>query len=266
LDEWNPVDCGDEPYLLAQGLPDVPVAVDGDRYRAAKLAEERFSPDLFLMDDGFQHLRLDRGFDIVLVPEEEVLSAMACLPRGPLREPPSALKEADVLVRVCSDGWKEEDRCVSGEARWRAQAGDIPVHRVRVVPGGLYRLEDGHQVDLQGLGERRIAAFCGIARPNTFWKALDEMGLRLEARRDFPDHHPYSEQDHQDLRSLLEVYDSVVTTEKDAVKIRRYPWPAGTVLVLRLDLALEDESAFWARLAERFPRTKTDGMQGEQGV
>jgi tetraacyldisaccharide 4'-kinase len=266
LDGWNPVDCGDEPYLLAEGLPDVPVAVDGDRYRAAKLAEERFSPDLFLMDDGFQHLRLDRGFDIVLVPEEEVLSAMACLPRGPLREPPSALKAADVLVRVCSDGWKEEGRCVSGEAWWRALAGDIPVHRVRIVPAGLHRLEDGHPVDLQGLGGRRIAAFCGIARPNTFWGALDEMGLRLEAKRDFPDHHPYSEQDHKDLLGLLEVYDSVVTTEKDAVKIRHYPWPEGKILFLRLDLALEDEPAFWARLEERLPRTKTDGTQRVKGV
>jgi tetraacyldisaccharide-1-P 4'-kinase len=92
------------------------------------------------------------------------------------------------------------------------------------------------------------------------------MRLKLVSRRDFPDHHPYSEQDHQDLLGLLEDSDLVVTTEKDAVKVRRYPWPEGKILFLRLDLALENEPAFWARLEEWVPRTKRDGMRGEQGI
>jgi len=266
LDKWNPVDCGDEPYLLAQGLPDVAVAVDGDRYRAARLAEEKFSPDLFLMDDGFQHLRLDRGFDIVLVPEDEVLSGMACLPRGPLREPLSALKEADLLVCVSSEGGKEEGRWVSDEPGWRTLVRDLPVYSAKIVPAGLHRLEDTGQVDSRDLAGRKIAAFCGIARPNAFWRTLDGMGLKLASRKDFPDHHPYSEQDHRDLLGLLEIYDFVVTTEKDAVKIRRYRWPEGKILFLRLDLTLENERAFWARLEERVPRMKRDGMQGEKGI
>jgi tetraacyldisaccharide 4'-kinase len=266
LDKWNPAECGDEPYLLAQSLPDVPVAVDGDRYRAARLAEETFSPDLFLMDDGFQHLRLARGYDIVLVPEDELLSGMACLPRGPLREPPSALKEADVLVCVSPDGRKERGWWVSDERWWRALERDIPVHSAEVVPAGLHKLEDWRQVDSRGLGGRRITAFCGIARPNVFWETLDGMGLKLALRRDFPDHHPYSEQDHQDLLGLLEVSDFVVTTEKDAVKIRRFRWPEGKVLFLRLDLILEDERTFWARLEERVPLTKRDGGQGEKDL
>jgi tetraacyldisaccharide 4'-kinase len=266
LEKWNPAECGDEPYLLAQSLPDVPVAVDGDRYRAARLAEETFSPDLFLMDDGFQHLRLDRRYDIVLVPDDELLSGMACLPKGPLREPPSALKDADVLVCVSPEGRKEGGRWVSDEQWWRAPERDIPVHRAEVVPAGLHRLEDRRQVDSRDLKGRRIAAFCGIARPSAFWKTLDGMGLKLASKRDFPDHHPYSDHDHEELLSLLEVSDFVVTTEKDAVKIGRYRWPTGKVLFLRLDLILEDERTFWTRLEERVPRTKRDGGRGEKGI
>ena len=67
-------------------------------------------------------------------------------------------------------------------------------------------------------------------------------------QREFPDHHPYSEQDHRDLLGLLSDVDRLVTTEKDAVKIRRYPWPEGKLLFVRLDLVLEDEQAFWERL------------------
>jgi tetraacyldisaccharide-1-P 4'-kinase len=169
-------------------------------------------------------------------------------------------------VCVSSDGRKEEGRCVSDEPWWRALEKDIPVHRAKIVPAGLHRLEDTGQVDSQDLAGRRIAAFCGIARPNAFWKTLDGMGLKLVSRRDFPDHHPYSEQDHQDLLGLLEDSDFVVTTEKDAIKIRRYRWPEGKILFLRLDLTLENEPAFWARLEGKVPRTKGDGTQGERGI
>lgn len=264
LPEWSPVDCGDEPYLLAQSLPDVPVAVDGDRYRAASLAEEKFSPDLFVMDDGFQHLRLARDFDIVLVPEDEDLYPTACLPRGPLREPPAALKDADVVVRISSPGDAQGVRRAT-DGRWRRplEAG-VPVHTARVVPRGLYRLEDRGEVDPKDLAGRRVAAFCGIARPTAFWKTLDGIGLKIECRRHFPDHHPYTEQDHEDLLRLLSVSDCAVTTEKDAVKISRYRWPAGKIFFLRLDLVLDEERAFWARLEAKGILRKRNAGKGEQ--
>lgn len=266
LDQQDPLDCGDEPYLLAQSLPDVPVVVDGDRIRAANLAEKRFSPDLFLMDDGFQHLRLARGFDIVLVSGDEDLPGMACLPRGPLREPISALRDADVVVCLSSDRRAEGNQRTSDDPWWRALEGDVPVHVARLVPVSLHRLEDQSEVDPRDLGERKVAAFCGIARPSAFWSTLEGMGLRFACRRDFPDHHPYSEQDHEELLRLLSASDFVVTTEKDAVKLRRYRWPAGKLLFVRLDLVLEDESAFWERLEAVGAVAKRDAVQGDEGL
>ena len=256
LDRQDPLDCGDEPYLLAHNLPDVPVAVDGDRYRAANLAEKWLSPDLFLMDDGFQHLRLARDFDIVLVPGDEDLSGAACLPRGPLREPLAALKDADVLVCISSEG---DPWCRTLEA-------DVPVHMAKLVPTGLHRLDDRGEVDPRELTGSKVGAFCGIARPEVFWRTLDGMGLGAGSRMDFPDHHPYSEQDHEDLLRLLSDSDWIVTTEKDAVKLRRYSWPEGKVLFVRLDLILEDEPAFWERLETRGVLVKRGARLGREGV
>lgn len=266
LEREDPLDCGDEPYLLAQNLPDVPVAVDGDRYRAASLAEKWLSPDLFLMDDGFQHLRLARDFDIVLVPGDEDLFDAACLPRGPLREPLSALKAADVVVCISSDGGEEGDKKESDDSWCRTLEADVPVHVARLVPAGVHRLEDRSEVDPRELAGSKIGAFCGIARPGAFLRTLEGMGLGIDARRDFPDHHPYSGQDHEELLCLLSALDWLVTTEKDAVKLRRYPWPEGKLLFVRLDLTLEDEPAFWHRLESRGVFMKRGVRQGEEGA
>ena len=266
LEREDPLDCGDEPYLLAQNLPDVPVAVDGDRYRAASLAEKWLSPDLFLMDDGFQHLRLARDFDIVLVPGDEDLFDAACLPRGPLREPLSALKAADVVVCISLDGGEEGHKKESGDSWCRTLEADVPVHVARLVPTGLHRVEDRSEVDPRELAGSKIGAFCGIARPGAFLRTLEGMGLGVGARREFPDHHPYSGQDHEELLRLLSDSDWLVTTEKDAVKLRRYPWPEGKVLFVRLDLILEDEPAFWERLESRGVLMKRGVRQGEEGA
>ena len=92
------------------------------------------------------------------------------------------------------------------------------------------------------------------------------MGLGGGSRRVFPDHHPYSDQDQEALLRLLSDSDWLVTTEKDAVKLRRYPWPEGKILFVRLDLILEDEPAFWERLETRGGLMKRGARRGEEGV
>jgi len=266
LDRWNPLDCGDEPYLLAQSLPGVTVAVDGNRHRAARLTGGTFCPDLFLMDDGFQHLRLARSFDVVLIPAEEDLSAAACLPAGPLREPLSALKDADVVVCVSSAGGPKPNQRARGEAWWRILPSEVPVHRARLVPAGLHRLEDGSEVNPRELKGRRIAALCGIARPGSFWGTVEGMGLEIDRRMEFPDHHPYSEEDHREIAEVARAFECVLTTEKDAVKMSRYPWPPGKILYVRLDLVLENEPEFWERLEARVPEARRRKAKGEGGV
>jgi tetraacyldisaccharide 4'-kinase len=188
------------------------------------------------------------------------------LPRGPLREPLSALKAADVVVCISSDGGEQGNKKGSGDPWCRALEADVPVHVARLVPTGLHRLEDQSEVDPRELTGSKVGAFCGIARPEAFWRTLEGMGLGGGSRRGFPDHHPYSGQDHEELLRLLSNSDWLVTTEKDAVKIRRYPWPEGKVLFVRLDLILEDEPAFWERLESRGVLMKRGVRQGEEGA
>ncbi len=242
LEGWNPLDCGDEPFLLARRLPGVRIVVDADRVRGARLAQVEFSPDVFVLDDGFQHLRLARDLDIVLFPEGRDAGRLACLPRGPLREPLSALSDAHVAIRVRGEGGGER-----GGAGWveAIRGRGRPVLDARLVPEGLRWLEDGTPVGLETLEGRRVMAFCGIAREDSFWETLAGMGITVAWRRGYPDHARYTERDYRELASVLRDYDMAVTTEKDAVKIEGFPWPAGKVCFVRVDLQLEGEELLW---------------------
>lgn len=244
LEKWNAEDCGDEPYLLAASLPDVPVAVNADRFQAGRAALKTFPVDVFLLDDGFQHLRLARDLDLVLVPEEDS-SRTTCLPKGPLRETFAALNHANILVRMADSG--RDPTAGSDSERSRAcMKRDIPIFSARFEAEGFFTVDGNHRVD-PGQGSR-VLAFCGIARPFSFWKTVEESGLKIHHRIHFPDHHPYSDKDHQAILQLLPEVDWAVTTEKDAGKIVRFGWPTGKVRFLRRRLVMENESAFWEKM------------------
>ncbi len=246
IPQWDPLDCGDEPYLLAQSLPDVPVVVDSNRFRAARLAEGRYPVDLFLLDDGFQHLQLKRDCDIVLLPDSVDLIRTACLPKGPLREPFSALKDAHFIVHVASN---IQDKAESEKAYYKNEKKEIfakgSAYSVKLGPKGIYSLNRRKNIGFETIKDGRFFAFCGIAQPNSFWHTVEKMGLEIVSRKSFPDHHQYCEQDHQHLLNLLSTVDFAITTEKDAVKLCRFAWPPQKVMFLKIELIMEGEEAFW---------------------
>jgi len=183
---------GDEPLLIARKL-EVPVIVGADRYRAGLLAEEKFTSRLHLLDDGFQHRRLHRDFDIVMLRSEDMQDTL--LPVGRLREPLSALRRAQAVVL-------EPGIPAPAEATvWRVQ-------RKLVIKSPM----------------RRVAAFCGIARPEQFFAALRSAKLDLAETIVFRDHHRYEQ---TDIDRLLQIKartaaDGFVTTEKDMVKLEPF--------------------------------------------
>ncbi len=246
----DPDRCGDEPALLAEALGSVPVVVDADRYRGAVYAMKRFPVDIFLMDDGFQHLQLFRDLDIVLLPHGEDPDRLACMPRGPLREPASALLEADMLVRVGPGS-----RIAEGVIPPRACLGNNiprPTEHSAVMEAGEFRAIDGSlPADSRSLAGRKVFAFCGIARPDAFWKTLQGKGLKINDRKAYPDHHRYTDRDFHTLMERMAHVPFAVTTEKDAVKLERFDWPPGKLLVLDIYPAMNDEAAFWEQLDEQ---------------
>jgi tetraacyldisaccharide 4'-kinase len=193
----SPQEFGDEPLLIARKLG-VPVIVGEDRYAAGRLAEDKFGAQLHLLDDGFQHRRLARDFDIVLITERDLHDAL--LPVGRLREPLSSLSRASAIVLMDS-ATPEQIPLRDGQYVWRVSRSIVPPET-----------------------SEPCLAFCGIARPQNFFAELRKAGIRLAGTHEFRDHHPYAASDIELLLKLQQASGATafVTTEKDAVNLGDY--------------------------------------------
>lgn len=212
--------CNDEALELEQKLPDVPHLQNADRVAAALTAIEEFECQLLLLDDAFQHRRIHRDLDIVLIDALNPFGYGHLLPRGLLREPLSSLQRADVIALSRSDQVNLEQRTrIWDQMRPHAtRAACVEVgHRPRHLATWPLGLDD-----LQTLAARPVTAFCGIGNPVGFQRTLEQCALQLVGFRAFPDHHPYSRADLDAVarwsRSLGAV--AIVCTDKDLVKIR----------------------------------------------
>lgn len=216
--EGSPWDFGDEPLLIARKLR-VPVIVGEDRYAAGQVAEQKFGLQLHLLDDGFQHRRLARDFDIVLIAPSDVEDSS--LPTGRLREPLSSLSRADAVV-LTNDASREE-LPITQQFVWR-------VSRGVVVPAEL---------------KNPCFAFCGIARPENLFAQLRAAGVTLAGTRSFRDHHSYSDSDVRQLLALRAQHGAAafVTTEKDAVNLQSRVAALAPLHVIPVHMELDNADA-----------------------
>jgi tetraacyldisaccharide 4'-kinase len=226
-------DFGDEPLLIARRL-DVPVMVGESRYKAGQLAEQRFQPQMHILDDGFQHRSLARDFDIVLINERDFDDRL--LPSGRLREPMSSLQRADAVV--LSAGFAAEHPALAHKTVWRAR-------RELALP------------DLAG----SPVVFCGIARPQQFFAQVRAAGVAPGAEVEFRDHHAYSRADVDRLRATQAELGAggFLTTEKDAINLGPLQNELQPIAIAALTVTLDDPAgvvdAILARIAEREPRS-----------
>jgi tetraacyldisaccharide 4'-kinase len=200
---------GDEPMMLARQLPGAAVLVSSDRFLAGRLAEHHLGATVHVLDDGLQHLQLDRDVEIVLVAGEDLADTARTLPGGRLREPPDTILVADAVLAA-------DDR-VAGRTPEPLQV--FEVHRSIGVP-----------VDSHPDPSIPSLAVAGIANPERFVEDLRRAGHSLVSTRVFRDHHPYS---HEDIRRLGREATAagaarILTTEKDYVRMlpfRPFPLP-----------------------------------------
>jgi len=206
----GPREAGDEPYLMASRLPGVPVVVCPDRVRGGEFIMERFSPNVLLLDDAFQHLRLERDINIVLLDSREGFGNGYMLPRGTLREPVSALKRADFAM-------------IKGGAPVGRTWETLHEYSIPYIPFAyraerLYNIASGEELPLASLLGQKVLAVSGIARPESFKESLACLGAQVAESMDFPDHHSYTEADARGMEQRRA--EMIVTTEKDAVKLK----------------------------------------------
>lgn len=213
----------DEALELEQQLPDVPHVQNADRVAAARVVTEELECNLIVLDDGFQHRRLHRDVDVVLLDALEPLGHEHVFPRGTLREPISGLARADAVILSRSDMMADDERTALRErvARLAPQA---PWAEVVHAPRALLSAS-GSERPLAELQGQRVAAFSGIGNPAGFRHTLQQCGYQVTAWREFPDHHRYSREDIDELgRWVAEAKEKhgaavVLCTHKDLVKI-----------------------------------------------
>jgi tetraacyldisaccharide 4'-kinase len=217
----NSGDSNDEALVLQENLPDVPHLQGPDRVTLAATAEKR-SAEVLVLDDGFQHRRLARDLDLLLLDATDSWGLKHLFPRGWLREPLTGLRRASmvILTRCNQVDADERGRLREIVARFAPQLQIIETsHRpVELVNG------DRLTVDLDRLAGSPVAAFCAIGNPEAFRQTLAGLGATVVAWRTFPDHHRYSGQDVYELQEWASGQPAqclMVTTQKDLVKIRR---------------------------------------------
>ena len=211
----------DEALELEQSLPDVPHIQNRDRVAAAQLAIEELASQVIVMDDGFQHRRLGRDLDIVLLDATEPFGYGHVFPRGALREPVSSLKRADVVCLNRSDLVSPSEREAIKRRVEKAAPRALWCESV-TRPTGLIGVGDSfEQEPVERLRGARIAAFCGIGNPAAFRKLLEGLGAEIVAFTEFADHHAYTRADIERLEHEASTSntDLVVCTHKDLVKV-----------------------------------------------
>jgi tetraacyldisaccharide 4'-kinase len=236
----GPDKAGDEPFMVAKRLKTVPVIVGQNRFKAGILAIKEFKPDVLLLDDAFQHLKLHRDLDLVLLDSNKPLGNTYLFPRGTLRETASALSRGDAVILTRSDIGKAPslDQIKKQVSRTPIfHSSHIP-YIYKIVTGNSAQSQDSStsssEYDFGAFKNKRVFAFSGIASNDDFRRTIESFQCKLENFSEFPDHHQYSERElDRIIKSAMDVSaEFIFTTEKDYVRIaHKIKWPMDLVII-----------------------------------
>jgi tetraacyldisaccharide 4'-kinase len=246
---------GDEPVLLAESLVGVAsVVCDRDRVGAARWAIEQ-GARVFILDDGFQHMRIARDLDIVTLDATEPWGGGHMLPRGLLREPVAALARADCVVITRSDLTSNLESLRAEVARLTSAhviASRVRTRGLRRINKQLTTNEENARTEVESFmnvesliaAAGPVAAFCAIGNPRAFFEQLRKEGFDLRHTRSFPDHHAYTRDEVEAFAREAESRGAraLLTTAKDAVKLRAHAFTL-PCYVVEIELEFEDEGS-----------------------
>jgi 3-deoxy-D-manno-octulosonic-acid transferase len=257
---------GDEAQIFLRAAV-APIGIGAKRYESAQILLRQFpSTGVLLLDDGFQHARIDRDFDIVVIDGLDPFGQDGLVPLGRLREPLSALGRADAFVVTRAEN---DLRFEAIRARLRGLNPAAPAFRTRLLARCWRDYRTG--ACIESLAGQRVAAFCALGNPQNFWRTLESLGLNVVFRWFFDDHHSYKPFELQRLAHQARMHGAkiLVTTEKDRINCPNHLERAIAPLNLawlEIDLELEDEPRFLEvlervlrkRRPPKFPKLGTD--------
>ena len=236
----GPDTAGDEPFMVARRLKTVPVIVGQNRFKAGRLTIQKFKPDVLLLDDAFQHLKLHRDLDLVLLDSEAPLGNTYLFPRGTLRETASALSRGDAVILTRSDIGKAP--CLGQIKKYFPRkpifhSSHIP-YIYKIVTGNRSQSQDRQTIsskyDFDIFKNKKVFAFSGIASNDEFRRTIESFQCKLENFSEFPDHHQYSDKELDEiLKSATDLsVEFIFTTEKDYVRMaHKIKWPIALVII-----------------------------------
>lgn len=247
-------ECGDEPYLLARKLPGVPIVVGRNRYRAGRMVERLNPRAVYVLDDGFQHLALRRDLNVVLLDGTDPFGGGKLLPAGRLREPPSALRRADLAV-ITRAHLPLDRRGIQDAVR--RENPHLPVFYFGHRPVGLRDVRTEEEFGLDPFRGRRVLALAGVGNPRVLVRDLEAAGMEVAAEAFFRDHHPFSPSDLKGVWKRVEEVgaQAVITTEKDAVRLASLDLPAARLFAFLIEPSPEEPERFTMAVLERLGST-----------
>jgi len=232
-------DVGDEPYLLSGRLSEVPIMVSKHKSTSGQYAVEKLGAEILIVDDGFQHLKLFRNSDIVVIDSVNPFGNGKLLPAGMLREPLASLRRADVFVLTKTDQASNTDELIEILKKCNPKAPIVEsIYRIR----SIEKLFDGSEVNLKDVEEKTALAFSGIGNPLSFENSLKQLKMQILKHRMFLDHFPYHRKDILSLEKEAKSIgaDFVITTEKDSVRIPLVNQFEIPFYVLKIDLKITE--------------------------
>jgi len=224
LTDWEK--AGDEAYLLAKLLPNASVVVSEDRYEGGVFAVERLNPELIILDDGFQHRKLHRDLNILLLKKKDLEDYL--LPYGNLREPLSSLKRADLVVLSYQEVEPFEFNSEKPTFKMQREFDSVLNSNFEELP-------------IEHLKEKEVIAFSGLGDNEQFLKTLKKLGFKVKEFLSFPDHYDYKE-----FRPKKE--ETYLTTPKDLIKLQNYE----NVFALNFKVKVDREEELYGIICRTF--------------
>jgi tetraacyldisaccharide 4'-kinase len=246
-------EAGDEPFLLAKNLLGIAAVIsNSDRVAAGWWAVDHLKTEVFVLDDGFQHQRLSRDLDIVIVDATNPWGGGRLLPLGRLREPLTALSRADCIVITRAE--QVEDIASTEETIHRLCPG-VPIFVARMLTSGVRSL-DGEGLNSEAVRSEPLAAFCGVGNPGSFFKHLQRDGYQILFNKEFADHHNYKQSDVDTLveEAKARGATSLITTTKDAIKLTSMNLQL-PCFVLEIKILLDDQEGLLQLIKDTVART-----------
>lgn len=257
----NTSGANDEALMLAENLPDVPHLQDPDRVSLANTAIDELEAEVLVLDDGFQHRRLHRDLDIVLIDASQAFLQESLLPRGFLREPRTHLKRASSVVLTRCDQ-ADPSQLAKLEAWLQQNFPQMPVMKCVHRPLELRHLTAECQSS-DTLRGRQVALVSGIANAAAFQRTVEDCGATVIQHRRYPDHHPYHRADISELQTwaaTLPAETWIITTQKDWVKLRVGEFAERPLWALRVGIEfLTGEELLKESLTALLPASIPDG-------